>query len=155
MNQAGNHILAGARFAGDQHRYPGRGHLVDQKLDVADGLGVADEPHLILRLAGTVAKHGIFPGEQHPLVRFFDDQIEPVEIERFADEFAGAQFHGLYRDVDIAVAGDHDHFDVGDRFPDSDQQVKVGDIRQPQVHDDDVEPVAADHGHGLGAVCQQ
>jgi len=99
-----------------------------------------------------VAKHGIFPGEQHPLVRFFHDQIEPVEVERFADEFAGAQFHGLDRDVDVAVAGDHDHFNVGDRFPDSDQQVEIGDIGQPQIHDDNVEPVTANHGHGLGTV---
>ena len=38
MDQTGDHIFAGSRLAGDQHRYSGRRHLFNEKLDVAHRL---------------------------------------------------------------------------------------------------------------------
>jgi hypothetical protein len=152
VDQAGHYILAGAGFAGDQHRNFCRSHLFDEKPNITNRLRVADETHCIPFLTGTVAEHGVFPRQLDPLVRLFHHQIKPIEIEGLADEITGPELHGLYGDIDIAMASDHDHFNMRDRLPDSDQQVEVRDIRQPNIHDDDVKPVGADQGHGLSTV---
>ena len=152
VDEAGDHILARARLAGDEHRDARRRHLVDEELDVAHRLGVADEPHPLPFAAGGAAEHGVLPGERRPLVRLFHHQVETVEVERLADEVVGPELHGLHGDVHVAVAGDHDHLHVGDGFAGADEQAQVAHVRQPQVHDDHVEPMAAQLRQGLGAV---
>ena len=85
-------------------------------------------------------------------MRFLDNQVEAIEIERLANEVTGPEFHRFHGNIDITMAGDHDHLDVGNGFANLDQQFQIRNIGQPQVHDDDIKPVAAHHGQGLSPI---
>jgi hypothetical protein len=154
VDQPGDHILADSRIAGDQHRDPGRTHLVDQKLDFAHRPGIADELDLPLLEAAGMAEYPVFTGQQHPLMGLLHHQVELLKVERLADEITGAKLHGLDRAVDIAMTGNHHHFDMEHRLLDFDQEIEIMHIRQSQVHDNHIEPVVADHLHGRGGICR-
>ena len=59
-----------------------------------------------------------------------------VVIEGLFQEIDGADLHRFDRERNVAVAGDHDHRNIGVEFLDAAQQIDAGDIRHAHVGDD-------------------
>src|SRR5262249_31647712 len=110
MDAARRELLAGTGRTDDEDAAVGRRDLVDGLAQLVDRRGA---PH-----------QGV--GQRRPLLELLDlaleprglqrplgNEDEPIRLERLLDEVVGAALDGGDRGLDIAVAGDHHHRQVG------------------------------------------
>ena len=144
VDGARDQLLAGAAFAGEQHRRIGRRALRHQPVDRLHLRARSDdvlEPvfrgHLALEI-------DIFLQELPPFERALHYQLEFVRFERLGDVIEGAELHRLYRRVDLRQAGDHNDVDIGMALLDPAQHFQPADVRHHDVEDQDVVTVLLD-----------
>ena len=120
-----------------------RAQLVDGRR-LADHLGadhraLAQLAHLALQLGG--------------LERAQRHEQQPVGLERLLDVVVGAALDGGDRGLDVAVAGDDDHRQVGVRLLDDVEHLQAVEAAalQPDVEDDELRPALLDRLQGLVA----
>ncbi len=128
VHVAGQHLLAGAGFAGDHHRGIGASDLLCQLDDLGHGVVAVDQ------IAGIVGHCGQHRGDQ-------------FRIRRQRDVFLGAGVDGGNRGAGIVgdAAGDDRHMDVFDLQPHHQVADVEGDIHQQQVR----ALAATQHAHRL------
>ena len=121
VDQARDGLLARAGRAGDQHPAVGRGQLGDHLAQLLGGHGLADQAVGRDRLGAQPAVLALQVGR---LQRALDHQQQPVGLERLLQEVVGAALDGADRRLDVAVAGDHDHRQVGVQLLDQVEQLQ-------------------------------
>ena len=114
---------------------------------------MADKAHRILTVFRSMPQPIIFPGQPHPLMRLFNQHVQPIKVEGLADKIVGPEFHGRNSDIHITMACDHDHFSMGNGFPYLNEQIKPNHTRQPQIQQDDIKPVTAHLRQGSRPIC--
>ena len=110
MQQAADDLLARARCTGDQHPAAGRRDALDLLAQLVDRRGGADQ---IEFAAGAQFQLGILAPQQRRLDRPGDDEQQPVGFERLLDEVIGAALDRRDGSLDVAMAGDHHHRQLG------------------------------------------
>ncbi len=113
-------VLAGAVFAGDEHRGVGGGDFVYGFADGGHGLGTAPEhgffasPRMTGRPLGRISSqglHGLVPGGGERCHQFF-------VVPGLDDEIEGSAFHPFHRQGDIGISRKEDHFHLRSHFLD-------------------------------------
>jgi hypothetical protein len=102
-------LLAGARFAGDQHRCLGRRQTLDRVVDVLDRAAAAEHRTEAPQLTQRRAQRLHFLGQ---LVRSRDAREQTAQtrnVDRFQQIVPDAVPQALDRALDRRVAGHHDH----------------------------------------------
>jgi hypothetical protein len=143
VQDARSELLAAAGGAADQDAAVGGSDAVELGFQLVDGSGVADHleahhrallerPHLALQPGG--------------LQRALRHQQQAVGLERLLDVVVGAALDGRHRGLDVAVAGDDDHRQLGMRL--------LGDVEnlepvqpaalQPDVENDELRAALLD-----------
>jgi hypothetical protein len=130
---AGKDLLAGARFAGEQHGGVGLGDLVGQGQQLA-GVRVGGDHPLVL--AGhRVAPHVL---EQH------------LGLEGLHQEVAGAAAHGIDGLLDVAEGGHQQHRQLGQALAQFGQQLQAVHGLHLQVGEDQVEGLLSTSARAAG-----
>ena len=110
VNIGGQHILTGTGLTLDQNGIFGRGNLFYQGVDFLHGFTGANDKFSLVYGVGLVDGWQKVPLPVAVSHRVFYQGQEFVEFERLGDVIACTEFYGLYRRVDVAVTGYHDHF---------------------------------------------
>ena len=111
---AGDQLLAGAAFAGDEDGDVGGGDLFDQAEDLAHGLArAADHGAEDAGLAQAAA--GDFQLDCGIALAggVGEDGAQAGGVDGLLQEVVGAELHGVNGDLDGALGGQQDHGDVG------------------------------------------
>ena len=126
--------------------------LFDELAEMVHRRRLADQ---IARLAGALAQLLDLAAELGGLERPLGDQHQPVGLERLLDVVVGAALDRRDGGLDVAVAGDHDHRQIGvlalDRVEER-QPVHAAPL-QPDVEEDERRPPLGDLGErriGIG-----
>ena len=144
MDGLRDELLAGARFAGDEHGRRGRRRLLDHLVDLPHLRAVADERSERAVLAQ------LAPQRLHLAHRLqaFDDLVEenlqPLDIDGLRQVVVGAFLHRLDGGVDGALRGQEQRRDVGADLRQRAQQREPVHTRHHQVGDDDGGPEGGD-----------
>ena len=140
-------LLARPGRAGDHHPAVGRRDLFDQLAQMVHCRRCADQ---IARLARAFAQLLDLAAELRGLQRPLGDQHQAVGLERLLDVVVGAALDRRNRGLDVAVAGNHDHRQIGvfalDRVEER-QPVHAAPL-QPDVEEDERRPALGDLGEG-------
>ena len=152
MDQPGNHLLAGAGFAGDQNRRLRRRDL-NRGLDQArHRLGAADQVLPVESVGETLLEESILLLETAVLHRPLYRPPELVEIERLGQVVVGAFLERLHGRLHGGVGG-HDH-DGDSRIErlDFGQRREARNLDHPDIHQDQVERLSLRRQDGCSAV---
>ena len=103
-------LLARPGRTGNQHPAVGLGHLGDGAAQSLGRLGAADQAGRRHRLRAQTA---VLAFQRRRLDRPLDHHHQPIRLERLFDEVIGAALQRGHRRLDIAVARDHHHRQVG------------------------------------------
>ncbi len=107
---AGDQFLAGARGAGDHDAAVGRRQFLERGAQVVHRRRGAEE---LAGVAALLAQHLDLAAQLGGLQSALGDQHQPVGLERLLDVVVSAALDGGHRGLDVAVAGDHHHGQVG------------------------------------------
>ncbi|OPZ68907.1 MAG: hypothetical protein BWY83_02149 [bacterium ADurb.Bin478] len=152
MQRRGRQLFAGSALAEDEHRKVGVGDLVDEFGDILQPGGLPHN-HLAGRQIGLeLLQRRLRRLFIDLLQQFLDLRQQVFHDDRLEYVLIGALFDGLYRVMDGAVPGKHEHIDV--RFDPFDllQQIHAGNAGHAHVRDDDVDVVVGDDVDGFGGV---
>ena len=159
MNCLGDQILAGSGFT--QQKDGGAaagGHILDQLIDVFHLTGFTDEmieAILSLHALAIIANLSLQPGG---LEAAFDLQHQFIDLEGFAHEVIGTEFHGLHGDFDFPKGRHENHDHVWIKRSDSPQHFDSIYIGQLVIQHDQVVAALAKQGQtllaGLGLIAQ-
>ena len=109
VRRAGNQLLAGARFAANQHGGVALGHLLDDVQHVLQRRAGPDDlvelVDVVLRAAEVIE---LVPQALH-FQRLLDLDLHLLDLERLLHVVEGAGLHRLDRGVDRAERGHQDH----------------------------------------------
>ena len=106
VDQAGHRLLAGSRWAGNQHATVGAGQLGDHLSQLLSGHRLAEQTLRCDRLGPQAL---VFALEIGGLQRTLDHQQQSVRLEGLFQELVGAALDRTDSGLDVAVTGDHDH----------------------------------------------
>ncbi len=148
VDHARHQLLARARRAGDQDAAVGRRDLDDHLAQLLGRLGMADQA---VRRQGLHAQAAVLPAQGGRLQGALHDQQQAVGLERLLQEVIGAALDGADGGLDVAVAGDHDHRQVGIELLDHVEQLQAvhAAALHPDVQDEQRGLARADAGQGL------
>ena len=150
MDRPGDHRLAGAALAGDQHGGAGVGHAVDHVVDLQHAVVVADDVlHAEAEIELGLERLVLFDHlalVQGPL----DGHLQLFVDQRLGEEVEGPQADRLDGRLDRAVAGDHDHGRVRLLLAAMGQQVEAVAVAQADVDQHQVVGLAIDGGDAFG-----
>ena len=154
MQKARGELLAGTRRAADQDAAVGRREAVDGAFQLIDGGRFADHlgrdgrallelAHLALQLRGFERAQG--------------HEDEAIGLERLLDVVVGAALDGGDGGLDVAVAGDDDHGQIGIGALDDGEHFEAVEpaALQPDVENDELRPSLLDDAQRLVAVARQ
>ena len=147
----GDHLLAGAGLARDQHVRVGRRDPRDQIHHAPEFRTLADDGVAkIGRRESALEQTGALL-QRLPLQRAIEPHLKFVERTGLGEIVEGAELDGLDRGVNRAVPGEHD--DVGGRlsFTAGRQHRQAAHVRQLQIEQDDVGRDVAERGDRIGA----
>ena len=113
MDGLRDELLAGARFAGDEHRRRGRRGLLDHLVDLAHLGAVADERAERAVLAQLAAQRLHLAHRFEPLDDLVEQDLQTLNVDRFGQVVVGAFLHRLDRGVDGALRGEQQRRDIG------------------------------------------
>ena len=139
VNRPRGELLAGAGFAGDQHRARRGRDDLEQLKQVAHHPAAADEAVDAVALFELRSQVGVLRLETALLERRVQNVQQRVELERLGDEVGRALLDGLDRILHRPEAGDDDGDDLGVARERGVEHLPAVDARQAQVGDDDVE----------------
>ena len=139
MDQPRHSLLPGPRGARDQDAGIGARQLGDHLAQLLSRHRLSGHP---LRRDRLGAKPPVLPAQARGLEGAFDQQQQPVGLERLFEELVGAALDGGHGGLDVAVAADHDHRQVAVEALDQIQQL------QP-VHAAAGHPYVQDQQRGL------
>ncbi|OQA26793.1 MAG: hypothetical protein BWY59_01262 [Verrucomicrobia bacterium ADurb.Bin345] len=108
MDVPGDHLLAGARFALDQHRARNARRAADRIEDLLHGRALPNEVAEGRGVADQFAQLAVFAAQLGLLERLAHHHQQLVLVERFCQIVAGALFHRGDRRLNGGVRG-HDH----------------------------------------------
>jgi hypothetical protein len=106
MDGARRQLLAGPRFARDQHGAVGGGDAVEHRADLLHGRAL---PHQIVEtrvLLEFPLEQGVLPLELAALQGVLEDDPHLLHVERLDDVVVGAEFQGLDGRFGGGVGGD-------------------------------------------------
>ena len=152
MQHAGNRLLAGAAFAGDEHHRHGAGgdHLyLAQNLDHA-GRGVHE--YRAVRALALLRRHvsdALFQRAGPSGVADRGDDL--LELEGLLDEVVAAELHRRHRALDRSVRGDENDLGVGRLLAHAAQDLDPVGVAQHEIEEDHVRSVLLEAKPGLGA----
>ena len=154
VDQARRQLLAGARGPGDQHARIGGADALDQPAQIGHRRGGADERQFG---AGLCAQFADLAPQARGLERAFDDQDQPIGLERLLDEIIGAELDRGHRGLDVAVAGNHHHRHVGVLLLEDFQQLQAVELRalHPDVEQHQMRPPRGDRGDRLVGIARE
>ena len=101
-------LLAGARFALEQHGRARRRGRRDRLQHAANRRAVADDLPLVAELHHLAAQPFVLAAQPHDLERLIDRELELLRADRLRDVVDRAGFDRRDRVLDAAVAGQHD-----------------------------------------------
>jgi hypothetical protein len=144
MDRARQQLLAGTRFAADQHRAVGRRDALDDAHHLPHAGAVPDQvvgAALFLELS---LEQPVLMFEAAFLQGITDDDLQLIDIERLDDVVVSSQLQRLDGALGRSVGGDHDHrrFGVGLLGLPQDLQSRLS--RHRDIADDQIE-IAALH----------
>ncbi|AEK62079.1 hypothetical protein CFU_2252 [Collimonas fungivorans Ter331] len=132
---ARHHFLAAAGLAVDQDVDHGRPDAADHGADLFDRGRLPDQArHVRMRHPGRL-EAPVLQDQAALFLRPVGGFHQPLGGERLFDEVVGAGAHGVDRHADVAMAGHHNHRQVGIQRHDLGQQFQAGTSRQPHVGD--------------------
>ena len=105
MNRPRDHLLAGARFAGDQHRALRLGDHLRGLDDVLDPPAAADDSVLVEFLVALAEQVSVLRPQPLMVDRAVDDHEQLVDLERLLQVVERAELHRLDRALDRRVRG--------------------------------------------------
>ncbi len=149
MQQARHHLLAAAGLAVEQDVDRRRGDVADHQLQFLDGRRAADQVGHVGVLGARGAQLAVLQHQVAPLLGAPHGVEQAFGGEGFFDEVVGAAAHRRHRHVDVAVAGDDDHRQLGVERGGVGQQLQAGAAGQAHVGDDDAGEVGAQQGQRL------
>ncbi len=151
MDDAGGQLLAGAGCAADEDAAVGRRHAVDGLAQLVDGRRLADH---VGAEAGALAQLLDLALELRGFQRPQRHEDQPVGLERLLDVVVGAAPDGGDCGLDVAVAGDDHHGQVGIGPLDVREHLEAIEpaALQPDVEDDQMRSALLDGAQGLVAV---
>ena len=144
MNRLGDELLAGARFAVDEHRRGGRRRLLDDAVDRPQRRRVADhlaEAAVVLELppqARHLAQRALALGD------VLKQRAQALRIDRLRQVVVRAFFHRRDSGVDAALRRDQDEGDIGQLILDAPQQLEAVHPRHDHVGQHGRRPVGGD-----------
>ena len=113
MQRVRDHILAGSCLALDEHIDIGIGDLSHGLAQPSYGWGFADQGIAFVGPDRRLSQATIFQYE----LTLFDCTLNPAPQsfarERLGQEVVGAVVHGLHGGLDVAMARNHDDWDIG------------------------------------------
>ena len=109
MNRAGDHVLADAAFACQQHGGPRAGDARDGRENFLHRRAVADDIFELIALAQGFAKLAVFVAKLANFQGFFDDHAQMIEGKRLGKKVDSSLLHRLHRDFHRAERRHHDH----------------------------------------------
>ena len=112
MDRLRDQLLAGARFAGDQHRRVGRRRLLDDAVDAADAGAVADDAAEAALVAQLTPQRPHLAQRRLPFDRFLEQDLQPLRIDGLAQVVVGAVLDRFDRAFDRALRRQQDEGDV-------------------------------------------
>ena len=150
VQRARRQLLAGARFAGQQHRAGHAGRSHQRGAQAAHRIGVADQRvHRRHPLAQRAAKHPVFALQVRALQAVLDRIEDLRHPKRLEDEVRCTRAQSLDRGFEVGKRGDQNHFARKALFA---QLAQPGDAvlaRQRDVEDHQVEAVCLGQGVGF------
>ncbi len=151
MDGAGDHLLAGAALALNQHGGIGRGDHVDHLAQLAHGGAIADQRAGAQRMQlAAVEVAGV--GERGVVEGAADGEFEFVEVDRLGQVVGGAAAYHRDGVADRAEAGQHDHRVLAGEFG---QHVAAFGVGQLVVEYDEVGFHPLQQCPGLRPVCRR
>ncbi len=137
MNGARRQFLAGTRRPDDEDSAVGGRDLLDGLAQMLHDAGGADEHR---RMRRELLELLDLPLQPRGLEGAIGDKNEAVDLERFLDEVVGALLDGRDRGLDIAVAGNHDHRQIGMLRLDAGKHLQAIEAAplQPDVQEDQI-----------------
>ncbi len=138
MDGPGGHLLARPALPRDEHGRVGRGHLLDEDIDLLHRPALADhmlEPVAVLEVP--LEEHVLLleaPRGQPPA----DDDLQLLDVERLDDVVERPRLEGLDGLGDAAVSGDQDDREVGQVLPGVAEDVHAVGAGHLDVGDDKV-----------------
>ena len=144
MDGLGDHLLAGARFAGDQHR-GGRGRrLFDGAVDLPHHRGVADHAAEAALLAKLAAQFAQFAEGVLAFGRLAQQDFEPLHVDRFRQVVVGAFLDGFDRRFDGPLRRQQDDGEIAQLIAQHAQEGEAIHVRHDEIGDDDRRPEGRD-----------
>ena len=148
---AGEQLLAGAGFAGNQHVAVGRRHLPRHFQQALHGRVLGDDLDLALVAFDLFAQIAVLALQADLLQRLGHHLAHLVEAERLGDVIEGAVLHGIHRRLQRGVAGDHDHFGVRPGFAALFQHLHAVHLLHAQIGQHHVEGLLLQQRQRVGA----
>ena len=145
MQEAGGHFLAGPRRTGDQHPAAGVGDALQRRAHLVDGARIAGE---FVRRGEAFAQPFVLAAQALRFGRPGDQVQELLRLERLFDEVHRAATDRRNGGVDIAVAGEYQHRQVGLARLDCIEHLQSVARRsvQPDIQQDEARPARVHHG---------
>ncbi len=147
-------LLARAERARDHHAGIGRRDPLQGLAQLVHRERPADD---LLGRAGAGLEVANLAPQPRGLQRPLGHEDQPVRLERLLDEVVGARLDRRDGGLDVAVARDHHHRQVGMGGLDQVEHLEPVEARalQPDVEEDEVRAARFDRGQGLvGAACR-
>ena len=105
----GDHLLAGAALAGDEHRGVACRHRADGLADLEDRRTLSHDLGDVRRQPLGLSDHRHLAGEPVPLQGVVQGGVQLHLVHGLADIVVGAEAHRLDGEIVVADPGDHDH----------------------------------------------
>ena len=137
MQRARDQLLAGARFAGDEHRH----RRARQTTDGAEHL--LHRRRLAEQLGRTAVIARARRGALHALRRASHEIDDLVDVEGLRQVLEGAALVGGDRVAEVGVGGHHDDRQLRPRRVDAAQQIETGLPRHPDIGEQHIGRIAA------------
>ena len=151
MQGPGNHLLARAAFAHDQHRGLGIGDLGQLVVQLEHGRALAEQVFEAARSLQRLAERMDLLLELPPFDRAAEDDGQQLHFDRLGDEVVGPRANGGNRRLQVAEGRHHDDRHVGPVGHQPRAELQPVHARHLQVGQHDLEIFAAGGLEGLGS----
>ena len=110
MQHPRHHFLAHPGGSRDQDAAARRGNAIERRAHLVDGRGLTDQLGLVPRLE---TKFRVLAAQPGRFDRALDDQQQAVRLEGLLDVIVSAALNRRHRRLDVAMAADHHHRQIG------------------------------------------
>src|SRR6266852_1623679 len=138
MDGAGNELLAGAAFTGNQYRRARVLEAGNHAQNVLDIRGSADNAVEIFFGADALAQKGVLGHQANFFRHALQQQAHFFHAEGFFDVIVGPQLHGIDGGFDGAVAGHDGYFGARQKNLDLAKQLNPAESRKLEIGEDKV-----------------